>query len=991
MVRLKLASVLTVLLVAAAFLQRPARAAGSLTIDDVFPAALPAYVTGGVKGPGGDARSGTVFALATGMYVDARPSSLAYALRGSPLVPDFDMTMRFLVGGRDGTAPEKIVFVLKAQEPRYPVTCCTGDSSQMHARSGLWLVYDLGGYVWSLYREQDYVTVTTPLASTPLFINLNLTHDLRFVSASGRLDVFIDGAPLLGAATGSLAPGLMGVMTTRVDLILYSILLRVDCSDPTLPDADGDGTPDSCDNCPMTPNPTQHDADGDALADACDRCPHDPLHDAEQDAVCGDVDNCPSVANTDQTDFDHDGQGDACDLDDGLLVLSLPDTQQITWQTDPAYDSYNLYTGDLAVLKSTGVYTQTPGSSPVVQRFCNMTSNSIFWSTAPARGQAIVYLVSGNRNFVESTLGTDSTGRERPNDNPCPHLHPVISINGDAGFTTANGVVGGSGTDADPYRIEGWGIDTSGAFAGITVANTTVAFVIRNVSILGSVSYGVHLDNVARGRIEGVTLVGVASIGIFAQGSRNVVVDGNKVASFGAGIWIDSSSDVTISRNDVSGGRQGIVLSSTLRAAVQRNNLLNNATQAQDDGSGNAWNADYPAGGNYWTDYMGTDACGGPLQDDCAAGPDGFGDLPYVIDPDSLDLYPLMIKPGSESDVTPPTVAIAAPNNGTTVTFASVTVSGNAADAGSGLRRVDVRLNGGPWTIATGTVAWSAPVVLAPGPNLIEVLSLDHAGNVSTVAGMTVTYVVPVIVVATTTNKSIYTPGQTVGITVTVTNLSTAAVTLHFPTSCEAFFRVETPSGSILYDLKAHVDCFFAFTELTLQPGQSELYSFAWSPLDDAGHPVPVPGDYVVRGYLDATESVPTGITTISIVTPRVDITVRTDRTLYALDETVQVAVTLTNRTAQVVTLHLPDACLLFFRVETPQGSPVYDLRFHAVCPAVLTTLTLQPGQSSNGTFGWPLTTDTGQPVPAAAEYVIVGFSNSFESVPEGRTRIQVK
>ncbi|NLE57225.1 MAG: hypothetical protein GX616_02615 [Planctomycetes bacterium] len=36
------------------------------------------------------------------------------------------------------------------------------------------------------------------------------------------------------------------------------------------PDADGDGVPDDCDNCPETPNSDQLDTDGDGIGDACD-------------------------------------------------------------------------------------------------------------------------------------------------------------------------------------------------------------------------------------------------------------------------------------------------------------------------------------------------------------------------------------------------------------------------------------------------------------------------------------------------------------------------------------------------------------------------------------------------------------------------------------------------------------------------------------------------------------------------------------------------
>ena len=78
-------------------------------------------------------------------------------------------------------------------------------------------------------------------------------------------------------------------------------------------DSDGDGVPDSDDNCPLVPNPGQAESDGDGLGDACDNCPYDPENDVDGDGICGDVDNCRTVYNPDQLDTDSDGMGDACD------------------------------------------------------------------------------------------------------------------------------------------------------------------------------------------------------------------------------------------------------------------------------------------------------------------------------------------------------------------------------------------------------------------------------------------------------------------------------------------------------------------------------------------------------------------------------------------------------------------------------------------------------------------------------------------------------
>jgi len=81
-------------------------------------------------------------------------------------------------------------------------------------------------------------------------------------------------------------------------------------------DADDDGWPDQCDNCPNDANQDQADSDGDEVGDACDNCVDDDnadQADADGDGV-GDVcDNCPDDSNADQADSDDDGLGDACD------------------------------------------------------------------------------------------------------------------------------------------------------------------------------------------------------------------------------------------------------------------------------------------------------------------------------------------------------------------------------------------------------------------------------------------------------------------------------------------------------------------------------------------------------------------------------------------------------------------------------------------------------------------------------------------------------
>jgi hypothetical protein len=81
-------------------------------------------------------------------------------------------------------------------------------------------------------------------------------------------------------------------------------------------DTDGDGIPDSSDNCPTVPNPGQEDTDADGVGNVCDNCPlvaNQNQSDVDLDGF-GDVcDNCPTICNSQQLNADGDQYGDVCD------------------------------------------------------------------------------------------------------------------------------------------------------------------------------------------------------------------------------------------------------------------------------------------------------------------------------------------------------------------------------------------------------------------------------------------------------------------------------------------------------------------------------------------------------------------------------------------------------------------------------------------------------------------------------------------------------
>lgn len=86
----------------------------------------------------------------------------------------------------------------------------------------------------------------------------------------------------------------------------------------------------------------------------------------------------------------------------------------------------------------------------------------------------------------------------------------------------------------------------------------------------------------------------------------------------------------------------------------------------------------------------------------------------------------------------PPTLTIASPSNGTTVTTPSVTVSGTATDTGA---LASLTANGQTVSVGSGG-AWSTKVTLNPGANTIKVLATDQVG-ISTEKSVSVTYTPP--------------------------------------------------------------------------------------------------------------------------------------------------------------------------------------------------------------------------------------------------------
>jgi parallel beta-helix repeat protein len=128
--------------------------------------------------------------------------------------------------------------------------------------------------------------------------------------------------------------------------------------------------------------------------------------------------------------------------------------------------------------------------------------------------------------------------------------------------------------------------------------------------------------------------------------SHHVSVTGFTIQNGTNGILINTSNYNTISGNNLKNNSIGIHIVISPDNAIYHNNFINNTQQVYSDNSTNVWDNGYPSGGNYWSDYNGTDLYSGPYQNEtgceCKPACDGIGDTPYVINGNNQDNYPLM-------------------------------------------------------------------------------------------------------------------------------------------------------------------------------------------------------------------------------------------------------------------------------------------------------------------------------------------------------------
>lgn len=156
--------------------------------------------------------------------------------------------------------------------------------------------------------------------------------------------------------------------------------------------------------------------------------------------------------------------------------------------------------------------------------------------------------------------------------------------------------------------------------------NTLIGTTDENGGVLLAGCYNVTISN-----NEFVTAA-ETSWGLNLLMSQNCLVSGNSFADHESGIVLTFSQNNTIYHNYFTQNLYSAAVLYSMDNTFYHNFFLNNTNDpALPVNNSNVWDNGYPTGGNYWSNYTGTDT-----------DQDGIGDTPYILGANNTDRYPLV-------------------------------------------------------------------------------------------------------------------------------------------------------------------------------------------------------------------------------------------------------------------------------------------------------------------------------------------------------------
>ena len=265
---------------------------------------------------------------------------------------------------------------------------------------------------------------------------------------------------------------------------------------------------------------------------------------------------------------------------------------------------------------------------------CNISNNTVIYCAQP--GIALLFsdgnTITGNNASFNGIVGEGWYGIYLSNSNDNNITNNVAFGNGAYGInlfpSCSNNTIRGNVLQGNMYGLYMFTDCTKNLIEKNDMSRNTNSGLDLRINCTGNLIINNTMENNV---VAGLTLM---------EESGQNTISGNVIRSNGRyGLQIQSRSDSnTIIYNNISDSQTGIFLESS-NNKIYGNRIADNVIQADDRGI-NRWNAQYPKGGNLWSDYHGQDEMQGPGQE--APGKDGFGDEPYLISKTVKDQYPIL-------------------------------------------------------------------------------------------------------------------------------------------------------------------------------------------------------------------------------------------------------------------------------------------------------------------------------------------------------------
>jgi parallel beta-helix repeat protein len=244
-------------------------------------------------------------------------------------------------------------------------------------------------------------------------------------------------------------------------------------------------------------------------------------------------------------------------------------------------------------------------------------------------------------------------------------------------------------------------------------------------------------DNVITSGNDGIHLNSLEPFGLSVYDNASFTMGlidfaRNTISNCDAGMSFLDLENTIVRNNLIQNCSYGIYLINSANNLIYHN-IFNNTINAYSNWTNN-WDNGYPSGGNYWSDYNGTDLFSGPGQN--VTGSDGIGDTPYNIEIGNQDRYPFTTQ--LAWDQTPPSITNISQNPEIPDNLETVTVTVVVTDEESGVHNVTLSYStdgGETWTNVTMQKTtgdtYQGEILGQPAETQVQykIIAYDNVGN----------------------------------------------------------------------------------------------------------------------------------------------------------------------------------------------------------------------------------------------------------------------